>query len=208
MTRLSYIEREDADPRLQPIYDAADAYGPFANQVRTMAHCPAVLEHVMGLLFALRETTCLSRRQIELLNVTVAKANQCSYCIVHHAPRLEVEGMSEAGVDRLLHYENHPELDETDRLVVAYAVQMNDASDRISDAFFDELRSRFSEAAIAELTWRIGLAGAFNRINQALDIDIESDLIQFADVRTGSAGNGRRVRRPEPASTLPSDDGA
>lgn len=178
MTRLSYIERDQAAPSLHPIYDTAEGYGSFANQIRTMAHCPPVLTHIMALLFDLRKTTSLSPRHIELLNVTVAMANACDYCIAHHAPTLKVQGMSDAGVGRLLDHANHPELDEVDRLVVAYALKINEAPHRITDGFFDQLRSRFSEAEIAELTWRIGLAGAFNRINQALDIDIESDLVQ------------------------------
>ncbi|MDH3661215.1 MAG: carboxymuconolactone decarboxylase family protein [Alphaproteobacteria bacterium] len=189
MTRLSYIECDDADPRLRPIYDAILAYGPFANQVRTMAHCPPVLEHIMALLFAWRETTCLSRRNIELLNVVVAKRNRCDYCLAHHEPVLAIEGMSEEGVARLPDHENHPELDEDDRLVVRYALQVNDAPTRITDRLFDQLRQRFSEAAIAELTWRIGLAGAFNRINQALGIEIESDLVQAGEARIGGAGD-------------------
>jgi uncharacterized peroxidase-related enzyme len=185
MTRLSYLERDDAEPRLHPIYDAIKAYGPFANQVRTMAHCPPVLEHVMALLFALKEEGRLCQRHVDLLNVTVAKLNQCDYCIAHHAPRLEIEGMSQEGIEQLPAHEGHPELDETDRLIVNYAVQVSRSPERITDSFFKRLRSRFSEAEIAELTWRIGLAGAFNRINQALDIDTESDLIQLgsANVR-------------------------
>jgi uncharacterized peroxidase-related enzyme len=190
MTRLSYIERAAADSRLHPIYDAVDAYGPFANQVRTIAHCPPVLEHVMALLLAWRQTTCLSRRHVELLNVTVAKLNRCDYCIAHHAPALTVEGMSVAGIAHLPAHEDHPELDDADRLVVQYAVQVNDAPSRITDAFFERLRAHFSEAAIAELTWRIGLAGAFNRINQALEVDIESDVVQAGGNRLEQYGDG------------------
>ncbi|MEM8948138.1 MAG: carboxymuconolactone decarboxylase family protein [Pseudomonadota bacterium] len=190
MTRLSYIEREEADPRLQPIYDAIGSYGPFANQVRTMAHCPPVLEHIMALLFDWRSSTCLTRRHVELLNVTVAKLNQCNYCIAHHAPALSVSGLSERGIALLPAYEDHPELDEVDRLVVHYAVQINEKPERITDRFFEQLRAHFSEAAIAELTWRIGLAGAFNRINQALEIDIESDLVHAGSARTTVEGGG------------------
>jgi len=185
MTRLSYIERDEADARLRPIYDALEAYGPFANQIRTMAHCPPVLEHVMALLIALRKEGCLSHRHVELLNVTVAKINACGYCIAHHAPGLMVEGMSEAGLARLPDFEDHPELDETDRLIVNYATQMSEAPSQITDGFFDQLRLYFSEAAISELTWRIGLAGAFNRINQALDIEVESDLVQIGSASFG-----------------------
>lgn len=190
MTRLSYIERGEAEPRLRPIYDAVEAYGPFANQVRTMAHCPPVLEHVMALLFALRNEGRLCRRHIELLNVTVAKLNQCRYCIAHHAPALEVEGISVEGIARLPDHENHPELDEADGLVVDYAVQVNGAAERVTDGFFARLRRHFSEAEIAELTWRIALAGAFNRINHALAIDIESDLVQIG---TASLGPNAKV---------------
>lgn len=178
MTRLSYIERDGAEPRLRAIYDAVDAYGPYANQVRTMAHCPPVLEHVMALLLALRTEGRLRRRHVELLNVSVAKLHDCQYCIAHHAPRLVVEGMSEAGIARLPDHRDHPELDEAERLIVDYAVQVNQAPVRITDEFFDRLRQHFSEAELAELTWRIGLAGAFTRINHALGIEIESDLVQ------------------------------
>jgi len=62
----------------------------------------------------------------------------------------------------------------------------SEAPSRITDTFFDQLRRQFSEAAIAELTWRIGLAGAFNRINQALDIEIESDLVQVGSASLAS----------------------
>lgn len=190
MTRLSYVQRDDAEPRLHPIYDAVDRYGPFGNQTKTMAHCPPVLEHVMALLIALKEEGRLSRRHVELLNVTVAKLNQCDYCFAHHAPALEIEGMSDDGIARLPDYDEHPELDEIDQLVVGYAVQVNNAPEHITDGFFDRLRAHFSEAEIAELTWRIGLAGAFNRINQALDIDTESDLIQLGTANLHRDGGG------------------
>ncbi len=183
MTRLSYLERDQLPPDLQAVFDAAGGYGAFANQLRTMAHCPPVLKHVMALLIELRATASLSARHIELLNVVVAKANECGYCIANHAPRLKVEGISEAGLARLLDHEDHPELGDADRLVVAYALQINGQPNRISDVLFEQLKRHFSEAQIAELTWRIGLAGAFNRINQALDIDLESDIVQTVSVR-------------------------
>jgi uncharacterized peroxidase-related enzyme len=141
----------------------------------------------MSLLFELKATTGLSRRHIELLNVAVAMVNACAYCMAHHAPTLEVEGLSADGVARLLDHGDHPELDEVDRLVVSYAIQISREPNRIGEGFFEMLRARFSEAQIAELTWRIGLAGAFNRINQALEIDIESGLVQTDFVKPGAS---------------------
>ena len=61
MTRLSYIERDEAPADLHEIYDAVEGYGAFANQVRTMAHCPPILKHIMSLLIELRATAKAER---------------------------------------------------------------------------------------------------------------------------------------------------
>jgi len=45
------------------------------------------------------------------------------------------------------------------------------------------LKEKFSDAQIVELTVRIGLAGFFNRLNEALEIEIEDgaqDAFQVA----------------------------
>ena len=89
---------------------------------------------------------------------------------------LTVEGMSAAGVASLLEDPaNHPELDEIDRLVVDYAVQVNDRAGGMRDGIFERLKAHFSEEQIVELTWRVALCGAFNRFNDALQLDMEPE---------------------------------
>jgi alkylhydroperoxidase family enzyme len=84
---------------------------------------------------------------------------------------LMVEGLTSAGADRVLDYRDHPELDETDRLVVEYTIAVTNTPQRVGDALFARLRARFSEAEIVELTLRIALCGFFNRFNDALQIE-------------------------------------
>jgi alkylhydroperoxidase family enzyme len=84
---------------------------------------------------------------------------------------LMVEGLSSTGADRVLDYRDHPELDDSDRLVVEYAIAVTNDPQRIGDVLFARLRARFSEAEIVELTLRIALCGFFNRFNDALRID-------------------------------------
>ena len=140
------------------------------------------MEHVFGLLTALRREAVLPRRYLELALVAVSQRNACDYCVAHHGPMLAVEGMSAAGVAGLLDDpENHPELDGTDRLVVEYAVQVNDRAGRMGDDIFERLKARFSEEQIVELTWRIALCGAFNRFNDALQLDLEPDAQAVLD---------------------------
>ncbi|MCY4503669.1 MAG: carboxymuconolactone decarboxylase family protein, partial [Alphaproteobacteria bacterium] len=108
--------------------------------------------------------------------------NACDYCVAHHGPMLAVEGMSAAGVAGLLDDpENHPELDDIDRLVVDFAIQINDRAGSMRDGIFERLKAHFSEEQIVELTWRIALCGAFNRFNDALQLDLEPEAQAVPD---------------------------
>ena len=57
-------------------------------------------------------TGTLSKRHLEIALVAVSLLNKCDYCVSHHAPKLAIQGVSEAGADRLLDYKDHPELDD------------------------------------------------------------------------------------------------
>ena len=70
---------------------------------------------------------------------------------------------------------DHPEFDAVDRLVVEYAIAAWNDSHRLRDRLFDRLREHFSEAQIVELTLRITLCGFFNKFNDALQIEEESE---------------------------------
>lgn len=175
MARVRDIAAEELPPELAAVYRRfANEYGPFANQVAVIAHVPAALRHLMPMLMELREAKTLPKRDLELAIVTVSLLNACHYCVAHHAPFLEVEGVSREGAARLLDYATHPELNARDRLVVEYAIAAWERPNRIPEALFARLRAEFSEAQIVELTLRITLCGFFNRFNDALQIEEEA----------------------------------
>ena len=179
MARVRDIAADELPPDLAAIYrEFAGSYGPFANQVAVFAHVPPALRHLMPLLMELRAAATLPKRALELAIVTVSQLNACQYCVAHHKPFLAVEGVSPAGADRLLAYQDHPELDEVDRLVVQYAIAAWDQPSRIPDALFARLREHFSEAQIVELTLRITLCGFFNKFNDALQIEAEPEAVE------------------------------
>ena len=176
MARVRDIASSELSPDLARIYEAfADSYGPFRNQVAVFAHVPAALRHLMPLLMELRAAATLPKRYLELAIVAVSQVNACDYCVAHHKPFLAVEGVSGAGVDRLLNYRDHPELDDVDRLVVEYAIAVTEQSGRLPDAIFARLRRHFTEAQIVELTLRVTLCGFFNKFNDALQIEEEPE---------------------------------
>jgi uncharacterized peroxidase-related enzyme len=173
MARVRSIPSTELPPDLADVYERfAGAYGPFRNQVAVFAHVPAALRHLMSMLMELREAATLPKRYLEIAIVTVSKLNACHYCVAHHKPFLAVEGISPDGIDRLLDPDN-PELDETDRLVIAYATLAWETPNRVPEALFARLRARFSEAQVVELTLRTTLCGFFNKFNDALGIEEE-----------------------------------
>src|SRR3546814_17050233 len=108
----------------------------------------------MSLLLELRQAKTLPKRYLELAIVVVSKLNECDYCVTHHKPFLAVEGISPAGVDRLLEYQDHPELDAVDKLVVEYAIAAWNTPNRLRDAMFERRREHFSEAQkIGRAAW-------------------------------------------------------
>jgi len=182
MARVRSIPPEELPPDLAAVYRRfAGEYGPFANQVAVFAHVPAALRHLMPMLMELRAAKTLPKRYLELSIVTVSKLNACDYCVAHHKPFLVPEGISPEGVDRLPDYDDHPELDAVDRLVVEYSVAAWERSNRIPESLFRRLRAHFSEAQIVELTLRITLCGFFNRFNDALGIEEEPEAVAAAE---------------------------
>jgi uncharacterized peroxidase-related enzyme len=172
MARVRDIGSAGLPEEARAVYERFVAgYGPFRDQVAVFAHCPPAVTHLMGLLLELRASGKVRRRYLELAIVVVSKLNECHYCVAHHKPMLMVEGLTYAGADRVLDYRDHPELDETDRLVVEYTIAVTNTPQRVGDALFARLRARFSEAEIVELTLRIALCGFFNRFNDALQIE-------------------------------------
>jgi uncharacterized peroxidase-related enzyme len=176
MARVRNIPSTELPPDLAAIYERfAGTYGPFRNQVAVFAHVPVALRHLMSMLLELREAATLPKRVLELAIVTVSKLNECAYCVAHHTPFLVVEGVSAAGVERVLDYRNHPEFDDRDKLIVEYAISAWERPNRLPDALFARLRQYFSEAQLVELTLRITLCGFFNKFNAALGIEEEPE---------------------------------
>lgn len=176
MSRIPPLSDQDMTEEAQAAHAALGGYGPFDNWARVAAYCPPVLGHVTGMLNTLRAQDTLPRRALELAMVTVSRLNACDYCVSHHTPLLTVAGLSAEGAARLPDVEDHPELDTCDKAVVRYAEAVTTRSNRMRDAEVSDLREWFSDAQIVELTWRIALCGAFNRFNDALQIQIETEL--------------------------------
>jgi uncharacterized peroxidase-related enzyme len=176
MSRISIKGKADLPKELWPLWEKMQGYGAFENQGGVMAHRPPIYKNTWQMLTELAEEGVLSKRHLELCLVTASLLNHCTYCVSHHAPKLAVVGVSEAGAQRLLDYKDHPEFDEIDKLVVEYAIAVTNNWNRTRDEMFVRLKQHFTEAQIVEMTWRTALCGAFNRFNDILQLEIEDGV--------------------------------
>ncbi len=193
MARVRDVTINEVPEDVRPTYERfASEYGPFLNQVKVFAHRPPAVKHVMGLLLELADEALLPKRYLEIVLVAVSKLNECTYCVAHHSPRLVDQGLAPDTVANILE-PDCPGLDEVDKLVRDYAVQVTTEPQRIRDAVFERLRQHFTEAEIVELTLRTTLCGFFNRFNDALQIGIEAGVIEDMLSR-----GGRRADLPGP----------
>ncbi len=178
MARVRDVEIHEVPEEVRPTYQRfATEYGSFLNQVKVFAHRPPAVKHIMGLLLDLADEAILPKRYLEIALVVVSKLNECTYCVAHHTPRLVDQGLGPETVANILE-PDCPGLDEVDKLVRDYAVQVTTRPQYLRDAIFEELKKHFSEVEIVELTLRTALCGFFNRFNDALQIGMEEGVIE------------------------------
>ena len=148
----------------------------FSNQIPVYAHSPAVVSKIFELVMAFRESKNLTRRQVEIAITAASAANKCAYCVVHHSPKLTEEGLSSETINSLL----DPEpigLSDEEITIRDYAVAVTERAWGIRDELHERMRAHFNDAQIVELTMRVSFAGMFNKINQALGIEIEEGMM-------------------------------
>ena len=131
----------------------------------------------MGMLLELANEAVLPERYLEVALVTVSKLNDCQYCVTHHGPRMIRQGFDVEAFEHLLDSQV-PGFDEVDLLVRDYSVQVTNNFNYMRDAIFVKLKKHFSEEQIFELTLRIALCGFFNRVNDALQINMEDGVVK------------------------------
>ncbi|GIV77304.1 carboxymuconolactone decarboxylase family protein [Litorilinea aerophila] len=176
MARLEPLALDQVDPSLQEVvHQAQERLPQFMNQVLTLAHHPRIARDLVTLYLGFQEESRVERRLIELAVLTVSHLNRCVYCVSHHTPLGEQAGLSPGALADLRagRAAESPHLSPLEKLVVAYAEQVTRDARRVPRSLWAELQTHFDEAQLVELTVRIALANFFNRLNDALQIDLE-----------------------------------
>jgi alkylhydroperoxidase family enzyme len=134
------------------------------------AHIPALLRSYGRLEQATGRLNKMEHRYMALAAMKTSTMVTCDYCIDLGSQIFRQLGLTDAELLDLPRYKTSPLFDETDRLVLDYAVGLTSTPAEVSEELFSKLSQRFSDEQLVELTHLIAMENMRGRFGIGLDI--------------------------------------
>jgi AhpD family alkylhydroperoxidase len=132
---------------------------------------PEMAPAVGKLIDAVYHKSILPTRERELARMRVAQLNACNACATFRAPSVREHGISEELYESVEHFRSDERFTKRERLAIEYAERFATDHSNIDDAFFDSLRTEFSDAEIVDLTLCLAAFVGLGRFLAVLGID-------------------------------------
>jgi uncharacterized peroxidase-related enzyme len=173
MTRVHYVEKEQADPAMREAFQNMEDRGQVVlNLFKVMANCPHIGRNFLrlGNSILTGEEVPADIRELAILRVGVLA--QSKYEVGQHTVIGLKCGVRQKQIDDLAKWSGSKEFNDKDRAVLQYTDEVAQ-NVKVTDGTFAELKKYFSDHAIVELTTTVGFYGMACRILIALQIDVE-----------------------------------
>lgn len=145
-------------------------FGAVPDPFRIFAHNKTVMTGYSMHELASERSTLVSERIKHLAVMRAAMVSGCEWCLDFGSFLAKGNGVSEDEMRELLHYADSEAFDETEKIVMEYADGMSRSPVEVSDELFSQLRERFDEAQLVELTDIIALENYRARFNWAFGL--------------------------------------
>ena len=106
----------------------------------------------------------------ELAVFWTARAIGCSWCVDFASMLQRLDGLDVERLKGIDSYATSPAYTDDERAAIAYADAMTTDPHTVTDEQVADLRARFGNAGVIELTYQIGLENMRARVNSALGI--------------------------------------
>ena len=146
-------------------------FGEVPEPLAVVAHHPRLL-----VANALHETMLQSGSRKLPVNVRelavfwTARTIGCSWCVDFGAMLQRLDGLDIERLKDIENYATSPRFTDDERAAIAYADAMTTNPHSVSDDQVADLRTRFGESGVVELTYQIGTENMRARMNTALGI--------------------------------------
>lgn len=176
MARIQVIPPEDADGELKRTYDAIrEKRGAIANvHAIHSLHPTTMTTHIDFYLSVLYGRSRLKRAEREAIAVAVSHANECGYCVKHHADALSKHLKDDRLVQALSEGRDDPDLSRRIRALVRFAVKVTLRPGASEDTDIDALREvGLDDEQILMATLTAAYFNFVNRVVLTLDVGLE-----------------------------------
>jgi AhpD family alkylhydroperoxidase len=131
---------------------------------------PGVFDAMDGLDRYLQECG-LERPLLLLVQLRASQLNGCAYCLDMHWKDLRAAGESEQRLYSLDAWRESPYYSDRERAALAWTEAVTRVADgHVAEAVYDQVRSRFGEKELADLTLAVAAINAWNRLSIAARI--------------------------------------
>src|ERR1700751_5487366 len=171
-TRIESLSPERAPLWIRAAYwYAKRRYGEVPEPFAVSAHHRGLL--AAGAIYETaveRASTKLPANVRELAVFWTARTIGCSWCVDFGAMLIRLDGLDVERLKDIDNYATSPRFTDDERGAIAYADAMTTDPHSVTDDQVADLRARFGENGVIELTYQIGVENMRARMNTALGI--------------------------------------
>ena len=117
-----------------------------------------------------RASSTLPASVRELAVLWTARKIGCSWCVDFGSMLQRLDGLDVQRLKEIDNYATSPAFTDDERAAIAYADAMTTDPHTVTDEQVADLRARFGDAGVIELTYQIGLENMRARVNATLGI--------------------------------------
>jgi uncharacterized peroxidase-related enzyme len=181
MAWIETIDEAHATGKLKAVYEEVTKNrGKLSNIMKIHSLYPEAMKKHMDLYLTLMFSSSeLSREEQELIAVVVSSANQCEYCVNHHAEALNHYVKDHETVQRLIDDFRSVELSVRKQQILDYAFKLTKAPTTVDFKDVEKLkRAGFSDKAILTINLITSYFNFVNRIAVGLGVEFSGDEVK------------------------------
>ena len=174
MSRIEPRSLESLDSATQAIIATGDQIMGFtSNDSLIMAHKPAMLKAMLGLVQAVYQAGTVSLDLKKLIAVMTSSAAGCQYCKTHTSYGAMKEGIAAEKLAAIWEYASNPLFNDAERAALDVARTAAFSPNETTDENFADLKKYYSAGQIVEIVGVISLFGFLNRWNSTVATELE-----------------------------------
>ena len=176
MTRVPYLEPEQASPKAKEMYQKAeDRFEMLLNIFKVMGHAPELMNPFTDFILEILKDGQVDWVTKELLILKATRLNECHYCVVQHETLSSRLGISDEKIADLSgdKYKTSPHFSEGEKAILELTEQIGADANRISDELWERIHAHYDDAQIVEIVATITAYIMISKFGDALGVELE-----------------------------------